>query len=29
MTHPGSSPTDGSGRDGVNLRLLWPQWQKR
>jgi arginase len=27
MTHPGSSPTGGSDHDGVNLRLLWPQWQ--
>jgi arginase len=27
MTHPDSSPTGGSDYDGVNLRLLWPQWQ--
>ncbi len=27
MTHPDSSPTSGSDHDGVNLRLLWPQWQ--
>jgi hypothetical protein len=27
MTHPDSPPGSGSGRDGVNLRLLWPQWQ--
>jgi arginase len=27
MTHPDSSPTGGSDHDGVNLRLLWPQWQ--
>jgi hypothetical protein len=25
MTDPDSPP--GPGRDGVNLRLLWPQWQ--
>jgi arginase len=25
MAQPDSPP--GSGRDGVNLRLLWPQWQ--
>jgi hypothetical protein len=24
MTHPSSSPTGGSDRDGVNLRLIWP-----
>jgi arginase len=27
MTHRHSSPTGGSDHDGVNLRLLWPQWQ--
>jgi arginase len=27
MTHPDSSLTGGSDHDGVNLRLLWPQWQ--
>ena len=27
MTHRDSSPTSGSDHDGVNLRLLWPQWQ--
>jgi hypothetical protein len=27
MTLPGSSPPGGCNRDGVNLRLLWPQWQ--
>ena len=27
MTHTDSSPTGGSDHDGVNLRLLWPQWQ--
>src|SRR5215510_5391655 len=27
MTHPDSPPGSGSGRDNVNLRLLWPQWQ--
>ena len=27
MTHPDSSPTGGPARDGVDLRLLWPQWQ--
>src|SRR5215217_1200689 len=27
MTHPDSSTTGGSDHDGVNLRLLWPQWQ--
>lgn len=27
MTHRHSSPTSGSDHDGVNLRLLWPQWQ--
>ena len=27
MTLPGSSPSGRSGRDGVNLRLLWPQWR--
>jgi arginase len=27
MTHPDSSPAGGSDHDGVNLRLLWPQWQ--
>ena len=27
MTHPDPSPTGGSDRDGVNLRLLWPPWQ--
>jgi len=27
MTHPDSTPTGGSDHDGVNLRLLWPQWQ--
>lgn len=27
MTHPDSSPTGGSDHDGVNLRILWPQWQ--
>ena len=27
MTHRDSSPTGGSDHDGVNLRLLWPQWQ--
>jgi arginase len=27
MTHPASTPTGGSDHDGVNLRLLWPQWQ--
>jgi arginase len=27
MTYPDPSPTGGSDRDGVNLRLLWPQWQ--
>ena len=27
MTHPDSSTTGGSDHDGVDLRLLWPQWQ--
>ena len=27
MTHSNSSPTSGSVHDGVNLRLIWPQWQ--
>jgi arginase len=27
MTHPDSPPAGGSDHDGVNLRLLWPQWQ--
>jgi arginase len=27
MTHPDSPSSDGSGRDGVSLRLVWPQWQ--
>ena len=27
MTHPDYAPTGGSVHDGVNLRLLWPQWQ--
>jgi arginase len=27
MALSGSSAPGGSGRDGVNLRLLWPQWQ--
>jgi arginase len=27
MTHRHSSPSSGSDHDGVNLRLLWPQWQ--
>jgi len=27
MTHRDSSPTSGSDHNGVNLRLLWPQWQ--
>src|SRR5829696_661851 len=28
MTHPDYSPTGGSDHhDGVDLRLLWPQWQ--
>lgn len=27
MAHPDSSPTSGSGDDGVHLRLVWPQWQ--
>ena len=27
MTHPGSPPSSGPGRDDVSLRLLWPQWQ--
>ena len=27
MTHRDSSTTSGSDHDGVNLRLLWPQWQ--
>jgi arginase len=27
MAHPDSSPTGGSGHDGGDLRLLWPQWQ--
>jgi len=27
MTHPDSSPNGGSVHDGVNLRLLWSQWQ--
>src|SRR5215204_2639240 len=27
MTHGHSSPTGGSHHDGVDLRLLWPQWQ--
>ena len=27
MPHPRSSPTDGQEDDGVNLRLVWPQWQ--
>ena len=27
MTHSDSSPTSGSDHDGVNLRLLWSQWQ--
>lgn len=25
MTHPNSA--NGADRDGVNLRLVWPQWQ--
>jgi arginase len=27
MTHRDPAPTSGSDHDGVNLRLLWPQWQ--
>jgi arginase len=27
MTHPDSSPTGASDHDGVNLRLICPQWQ--
>ena len=27
MTHASSSPTGGSDHNGVNLRLVWPQWQ--
>ena len=27
MTHPDSSPSGASDHDGVNLRLLFPQWQ--
>ena len=27
MTYPDSPPGAGPGRDGVHLRLLWPQWQ--
>jgi arginase len=27
MTHPDSPPGRSPGRDGVHLRLLWPQWQ--
>ena len=27
MPRPDLSPADGSGRGGVSLRLLWPQWQ--
>lgn len=27
MTHPDSPPGGGPGREGVSLRLLWPQWQ--
>jgi arginase len=27
MTDPGSPPGRGPDRDGVHLRLLWPQWQ--
>jgi arginase len=27
MTDPGSPPGGSPGRDGVHLRLLWPQWQ--
>ena len=27
MTHPDSSPAGSPDHDGVNLRLLWPQWQ--
>src|SRR5689334_10920345 len=27
MTGPGSPPGAGPDRDGVHLRLLWPQWQ--
>jgi arginase len=27
MTHRDSSPAGSSDHDGVNLRLLWPQWQ--
>jgi len=27
MTHPDFSPAGGSDHDGVNLCLLWPQWQ--
>ena len=28
MTDPGPSPGDAAVRDGVTLRLLWPQWQR-
>jgi len=27
MTDPGPSPEDAAARNGVTLRLLWPQWQ--
>jgi len=27
MTGPGSPPGAGPDRDGIHLRLLWPQWQ--
>ena len=27
MTHPNSAPTRGADDAGVNLRLIWPQWQ--
>jgi arginase len=27
VAHPGSPAGAGPGRDGVHLRLLWPQWQ--
>ena len=27
MTHSNSPPTSGSVHNGVNLRLIWPQWQ--
>jgi hypothetical protein len=27
LTHPDLPQVGGSGRDGVTLRLEWPQWQ--